>query len=576
MGWLSSRLFGSLFNWGSLFRPPGGSASLPQKGSHVLCPVGGEGGPSVVSRSNPCGGAVTSSPAAAGDSSHSPANEGRQPRHQQQEREGQTANDGGGGLSECDNLDWRRSLQLSAILGLAFNLFHHQLRVRTIAAGSHQKHQTQQAGSWTAALCPRLEFPTHGSSKYALPSWKTTPATPAPNTAAATAAVTTTTSVTTFANGGGNRRYKVQRRFAGALTKDQVVQLQQQQRQQRQLQLLQQGQRCQQQTTAVNGGQAQSAVASKPEPDREAPSCPKSQSCPILNLENTLSNTGQEENQSCSDHTDTDITNEKEFSDDVIESSDVTSKESVASSSSHGSNSSIKEEGDAEKSHQAMVEAEQAMVSIGETHLAVQLVLNGNKEQGMALLLKAARKGHAEATYNLGVICEQNGEEKQALRFYQAAAHANYAAAFFNLAVFHEQGKAGLKPSVEKAIEFYEKAAALGLDEAADELESRGLGTAKTSHKDERKRSKRKKGQQLYGLARAYHYGWSGVAKDKHRAAELYRVAAEAGHEKARKAYKKLLQEFLLEIDDKEEAERRSLPEETETRTELMIGTNGF
>ena len=149
----------------------------------------------------------------------------------------------------------------------------------------------------------------------------------------------------------------------------------------------------------------------------------------------------------------------------------------------------------------------------------------------------------------------------------------DYAAAFFNLAVFHERGKAGLQPSSVAAIALYKKAARLGLPEAVAAL--RDASVTGVQQKEEKKTSEKKSNKkqvsadQLFQLARAYHYGLSGMPVDRHHAAHLYRLASEQGHKKSKRAYTDLLQEFLKEAEDKEE-------ENICSGKEIMISNSGF
>lgn len=218
-----------------------------------------------------------------------------------------------------------------------------------------------------------------------------------------------------------------------------------------------------------------------------------------------------------------------------------------------------------------MAAIESEIASLADTHQGLRLVVSGNLELGKDLLLKAAKAGNSEAMYNLGVIYEQDGKDRLAMRFYQAASELDYAAAFFNLAVFHEQGKAGLQPSSAAAIALYKKAARLGLPEAVAALRDASV-TVPAAEQDKKKPASKDKGKrlspdQLYQLARAYHYGLSGMGVDKHHAAHLYRLASEQGHKRSKRAYTALLQEFLHEAEqDKDLCNGK----------EIMISNSGF
>ena len=147
----------------------------------------------------------------------------------------------------------------------------------------------------------------------------------------------------------------------------------------------------------------------------------------------------------------------------------------------------------------------------------------------------------------------------------------DYAAAYFNLAVFHEQGKAGLQPSSAATIALYKKAARLGLPEAVAALRDASVTVPEEGKKkpSKEKGKRRLSPDQLYQLARAYHYGLSGMPVDKHHAAHLYRLASDQGHKKSMRAYTALLQEFLQEVEQKEDGGGSS-------GQEIMISSSGF
>jgi len=206
----------------------------------------------------------------------------------------------------------------------------------------------------------------------------------------------------------------------------------------------------------------------------------------------------------------------------------------------------------------SLAAVENEMLAIADTHQGVRLVMAGQREQGIDLLLRAARMGSSEAMYNLGVIYQQDGKERRAARFYQAASEMGYAAAFFNLGIFHQQGKAGLEPSTSAAVEMYKKAAELGLEEAVVALEETATGIHDERQKEDQRnervgRANQMSADDLFRLARAYHYGLTGITVDKHYAAELYRLASKKGHRKSKRAYTKLLQEFLDKIQKEDD-----------------------
>ena len=131
----------------------------------------------------------------------------------------------------------------------------------------------------------------------------------------------------------------------------------------------------------------------------------------------------------------------------------------------------------------------------------------------------------------------------------------NYPASFYNLGLLYEQ-------SVDKTVRrqantLFEKAAELGLLEAKKKL-GHSLQSKKTDEDEIHGKCKMCKDigwqeseninvtiptsspETCFTLARAYHFGTSGMPQDQKYALELYREAAINGHEKSKRAYEEL------------------------------------
>ena len=161
------------------------------------------------------------------------------------------------------------------------------------------------------------------------------------------------------------------------------------------------------------------------------------------------------------------------------------------------------------------------------------------REEGMALLKKAADKGVAEAMYLLGdtTRADNGGDLKEALVWYEKAAQSNHIGSQNLLgAVYGEGGKIASNP--EEAFKWTEKAAERGNAEAQARLGVfylRGTGTSK----DEATAAEwlKKAADQDYGRAQAelgvlYAEG-RGVKRDYYHALRLFRKGMDAKEPKA-------------------------------------------
>ena len=220
-----------------------------------------------------------------------------------------------------------------------------------------------------------------------------------------------------------------------------------------------------------------------------------------------------------------------------------------------------------EEPNSSLNSAEAEMLRMGEVidlainaSEALKLLDMGYHEKGMEILKEVARCNHAESNFNLGVIFERGlyGNQismRKAIKYYVKATKLNYPASFYNLGLVYEQSVD--KTERLKANTLFEKAAELGLFEAKKKL---GLSLQPKKGDGYEIHGKCKMCQDIgwqesednnvtipssrpetcFTLARAYHFGTSGMPQDKKYALELYREAAMNGHKKSKRAYEEL------------------------------------
>lgn len=192
--------------------------------------------------------------------------------------------------------------------------------------------------------------------------------------------------------------------------------------------------------------------------------------------------------------------------------------------------------------------------------LGVERLKTGNKKQGMDLLRQAARKGNAKAFFHLGNAYEKGvGVAKNlcsAAKFYKIATSLGSDEASFNLAVFHLQGIGGVEVSEEKAVDLLTKAAENGLEEACLAL---GLPLVEKETKLEENISEigcedvqevLNDGIEgfldpIFNLAASMESGYTAVPQDFLYSLELYRMAADGGHQEARQAFLRLYSQLF-------------------------------
>jgi TPR repeat protein len=167
---------------------------------------------------------------------------------------------------------------------------------------------------------------------------------------------------------------------------------------------------------------------------------------------------------------------------------------------------------------------------------------DGSDEQKAAYWFEqSAAKGHADAQYNLAVMCLKGDgtpkNEEKALEWFEKSAAQGDARAQFNLGVMYSKGT-GITKDEHKAVEWFEKAAAQGLVNAQLNLARMhecGQGISKNEQK----------AAELYGKAAAQgsrnaqfnlgvmYANGCGVSKNESKAAELYEQAAAKGYASA-------------------------------------------
>ena len=174
----------------------------------------------------------------------------------------------------------------------------------------------------------------------------------------------------------------------------------------------------------------------------------------------------------------------------------------------------------------------------------MELYLNGQLEEAVAHLRRAADRSHSRALYELG-LCHVNGEgvrcdAAEAVRLFRQAAELGLVEAQRELARCYKYGE-GIRPDGAEAVRWYRRAADQG-DMWAQYLtgECYDQGDGIDEDKLEAIKWFRRAADQehtlaQYRLARFYDYGW-GVPIDKVEAAKWSRRAAERNLPEAQNA----------------------------------------
>ena len=114
---------------------------------------------------------------------------------------------------------------------------------------------------------------------------------------------------------------------------------------------------------------------------------------------------------------------------------------------------------------------------------AESLIKANNYKAAYDLLNKLADEGNAQAIYNVGYLT-QTGQGttqdiKKAVQLYQLSARKGYPVANYVLGKNYAEGGLGLKPDINKAKEYLEKASQLKFDDATVELATLLLAESK-------------------------------------------------------------------------------------------------
>ena len=163
---------------------------------------------------------------------------------------------------------------------------------------------------------------------------------------------------------------------------------------------------------------------------------------------------------------------------------------------------------------------------------------NGNKDNALLCLMKAAEKGHSKAQFKLGIVYHKGQGVKQnyskAREWFEKAAKQEHARAQCNLGVMYAEGQ-GVKQNYSKAREWFEKAAKHGYASAQyclGNMYHQGHDV-KQDYSKAREWYEKAANQELAdaqnSLGVMYAKG-QGVEVDYSKAIEWYKKAAEQGH----------------------------------------------
>lgn len=168
-----------------------------------------------------------------------------------------------------------------------------------------------------------------------------------------------------------------------------------------------------------------------------------------------------------------------------------------------------------------------------------------NKEEGIKLLKKSAKLGYWRAMIDLGNIYYNQEKYEEAIEWFRRSFVKGYDLGGYNLAMCYYHGN-GVKKDYKTAIRLLEEV--YDLKDSASGLSANCLGNIYCFRKNNmipffkdykiavewyKKGIERGYNRAYYNLAKCYYNG-NGVEKDKNKAYELYRKAAELGIEEAR------------------------------------------
>ena len=90
-------------------------------------------------------------------------------------------------------------------------------------------------------------------------------------------------------------------------------------------------------------------------------------------------------------------------------------------------------------------------------------------EKSSEWYIQAANEGDTTAMNNLGIQYKSKKEYVKAFELFEKAAEKGYVSSIYQIGLFYQKGLHG-NTDLEKAIEFYKKAAALGNEKAIEAL----------------------------------------------------------------------------------------------------------
>jgi len=174
-----------------------------------------------------------------------------------------------------------------------------------------------------------------------------------------------------------------------------------------------------------------------------------------------------------------------------------------------------------------------------EALVAIKLVKKGDK-RGISQLLELSNLGCPTSHFYLGQAYEQGicvtSDMVEAARYYKMAAQSGHLEAKYNLGVFYLRGEGGCECSEVHGMKLIEEAAQLGLEEAKSVIKE----TKDEPNLDLGPSLEKLELEQLFHMGEVMEESELNDPFDQLFALHLYQVAAENGHEAARKKFETL------------------------------------
>jgi len=184
-----------------------------------------------------------------------------------------------------------------------------------------------------------------------------------------------------------------------------------------------------------------------------------------------------------------------------------------------------------------------AQCNLGYLYLTGDTAIAQDPEEGVRWLKTAAERGNLQAQYNLGQVygggLGVEADAAVALAYLTKAANAGHPDALYDMGVYHYNGIGGVEKDEKAAFIFFENAASTGHGEACFSMGlclSLGQGTEKDENRAVacyKKAAEAGNANGMFNLGLYAFYGQGGFEKDLDYAEELFKKAAELGHEKA-------------------------------------------